>query len=156
MSAEFEDKSFSESHLESPEYRKRLQRKLNTLIAVLEVACAKVRQSLAGPDPDVERLTRIHKNLKETLGVCQRAKRALLRCEKLPEGLPENLTQLTLSQGEIIESEPRSRHNVEMSSIEEAERFSSLSPIDPRDVRAVDLDELARQLTDEESEDDPA
>ena len=53
-----------------------LEHKLNTLIAVIEVACAKVRQSLAGPDPDVDRLSRIHKNLKETLGVCMRAKRA--------------------------------------------------------------------------------
>ena len=29
---------FKESNLESPEYRERLMRKLNTLIAVLEVA----------------------------------------------------------------------------------------------------------------------
>ena len=55
----FEEKPFSESHLDSPEYRRRLMRKLNTLIAVLEVACAKVRQSLSGPDPDIDRLNRI-------------------------------------------------------------------------------------------------
>src|SRR5262245_2770557 len=77
-----EEHPYSDAHLDSPEYRKRLLRKLNTLIAVLEVACAKVRRSLAGADPDVERLTRIQNNLKETLQVCLRAKRALERCEQ--------------------------------------------------------------------------
>ena len=130
----------------------RLQRKLNTLIAVLEVACAKVRQTLAGPDPDVERLTRIHKNLKDTLTVCKRAKRALERCEKLPADLPENLTRLTSRD----ESKPASRaraggrpHRVEVASEEEAEKFESMRPIDPREIRAIDLDELARQFMEE-------
>jgi len=36
MSSQPEEQPFSESHLESPEYRKRLLRKLNTLIAVLD------------------------------------------------------------------------------------------------------------------------
>jgi hypothetical protein len=54
-----EQQPFSDANLDSPEYRKRLLRKLNTLIAVLEVACAKVRRTLTGPNPDVERLTRI-------------------------------------------------------------------------------------------------
>ena len=77
MSSQPEERPYSDSHLDSPEYRKRLLRKLNTLIAVLEVACAKVRRSLTGPDADVERLLRIQKNLKDTLQVCLRAKKAL-------------------------------------------------------------------------------
>src|SRR5262245_14467636 len=82
MSSQPEEQPYSDSHLESPGYRRRLLRKLNTLIAVLEVACAKVRRSLEGPNPDVERLTRIQSNLKETLQVCLRAKRALDQCEQ--------------------------------------------------------------------------
>ena len=142
----FEEKPFSESHLDSPEYRKRLMRKLNTLIAVLEVACAKVRQSLAGPEPDVERLNRIHGNLQETLKVCKRAKTALERCEKLPEDLPANLTQLTLRNNQPPKVVELRGSQVEMTSDEEAEKFDQLGPIDSKEIRATDLDELARLL----------
>lgn len=144
---EFDDKKFSESHLESPEYRRRLMRKLNTLIAVLEVACAKVRQSLEGPDADVERLNRIHGNLEETLKVCRRAKTALERCEKLPDDLPADLTQLTLRKNHAPRHEDVRGSRVEMTSDEEQQRFEELGPIDLEAIHTVDLDELARQLT---------
>ena len=142
-----EDKPFSESHLESPEYRRRLMRKLNTLIAVLEVACAKVRQSLSAPEPDVERLTKIHKNLNETLKVCKRAKVALDRCERLPDDLPANLTQLSLRRNESPEVVELRGKRVEMTSDQEAEHFENLGPIDAQEICTVDLDDLARQLT---------
>ena len=152
MSANFDDKPYSESHLESPEYRRRLMRKLNTLIAVLEVACAKVRSSLAGPEPDVERLTRIQKNLRETLSVCIRAKTALERCEKLPGDFPAHLSGLTDANSlgatpdpNLIPQPPRGSE-VEMSSPSELAKFSELDPIDPQDVRSCDLDDLCRQL----------
>ncbi len=141
-----EEKPFSESHLDSPEYRKRLMRKLNTLIAVLEVACAKVRQSLSGPDPDVDRLNRIHANLKETLTVCKRAKLALDRCEKLPDDLPANLTQLSLRQHEAPSIDKLQGKHAEMSSDEEREKFEKLGPIDAKAIRSVDLDSLCAQL----------
>ena len=142
----FEEKPFSESHLDSPEYRKRLMRKLNTLIAVLEVACAKVRQSLAGAEPDVERLERIHTNLQETLKVCKRAKSALERCEKLPDDLPASLTRLTPRQNEAPQAE-RAGANVELSSDAEREKFARLGPIGKVELRATDLDALCRMLT---------
>ena len=145
MSHEFNDKPFSESHLESPEYRRRLMRKLNTLIAVLEVACAKVRRSLAGPDPDIERLMRIQKNLKDTLQVCVRAKRALRRCERLPEELPANLTQVTAEAEFATKKTPRGQV-IEMSSAAEVQKFNDLGPIDPKEIRACDLDDLCGQL----------
>ena len=76
-----EDKSrqdpFSDDNLDSPEYRARLMRKLNCLVALLEVAISRVHQTLAGPDPDVERLERIRSNLQSTLSVCVRARVAL-------------------------------------------------------------------------------
>ena len=138
MSSQFEDQPFSPSHLESPAYRKRLLRKLNTLIAVLEVACAKVRRSLQGPDPDVERLTRIHKNLRDTLDVCQRAKTALQRQEQLPSDLPK---VLGTGGGGMLggQSSP------ELSE-QEKEKFAELDPITTDDIRSVDLDELCNKL----------
>jgi len=147
---DFEKKPFSESHLDSPEYRKRLLRKLNTLIAVLEVACAKVRRSLSGPDPDVDRLKRIQKNLKDTLQVCIRAKTALERCEKLPADLSDSLSQVTADHGlnlpgREIPVPPRGAE-VEMSSNAEKAKFDELGPIDQTEVRACDLDSLCRQL----------
>ena len=53
MSEPSDDESFTEGHLSSPEYRERLTRKLNCLIALLEVAMARVRRSLRQPEPDV-------------------------------------------------------------------------------------------------------
>ncbi len=145
MSSHFEDQPFSDSHLESPAYRKRLLRKLNTLIAVLEVACAKVRRSLQGPEPDVERLTRIHTNLRDTLNVCQRAKRALQRHEALPNDLPPILGEgCELGKGEPVgDKRPAS---VEMSSPEEEEKFEGLGPITNEEIRGTDLDDLCRKL----------
>ncbi|MCI0548991.1 MAG: hypothetical protein L0027_17135 [Candidatus Rokubacteria bacterium] len=141
MSLQPDEQPFTPSHLESTAYRKRLLRKLNTLIAVLEVACAKVRRSLQGPEPDVERLTRIHRNLKDTLDVCQKAKNALQRQEKLPANLPPILgleggaEHLGASPAPPVFLSPA-----------EAERFAELSPITADEIRAVDLDDLCNRL----------
>lgn len=142
--------SFRESHLEDPEYRDRLMRKLNCLIAVLEVANAKVKRSLAGPAPDVERLTRIRTNLSSTLEVCRRAKRALERREELPDGLPENLAEVVRRAGKprVVKRPPSMprRANVEMTSPEEHRRFEEMGPISGDEAASVDFDELARRL----------
>lgn len=134
---------FHESNLDDPEYRERLMRKLNCLIAVLEVANAKVKRSLAGPSPDVDRLNKIRTNLGSTLEVCRRAKRALERREALPEGLPENLAQVVRKNPAV--SLP-GRANVEMSSPEEHKRFEQMGRIRSDELSEVDLDDLARRL----------
>ena len=151
MSSEFEDKPYSDSHLDSPEYRRRLMCKLNTLIAVLEVACVKVRRSLNGPNADVERLQRIQKNLKDTLQVCMRAKKALERCERLPKNLPSQLgkvapqiSRANQAAGKGDKSDKGSK--IEMSSPEELEKFSKLGPIESKEIRSCNLDDLCRQL----------
>jgi hypothetical protein len=141
------EQPFNESDLESPEYRERLMRKLNCLIAVLEVANAKVRKSLSGPAPDVERLSRIQTNLSSTLEVCRRARRALERREELPDGLPENLAAVVRRAGDA----PRVRAlpegaQVEMTSPEEHVRFQKMGAIAPSEIQACDLDELALRL----------
>lgn len=142
---------FHESHLDDPEYRERLMRKLNCLIAVLEVANAKVKRSLAGPAPDVDRLRRIRTNLTSTLEVCRRAKRALERREPLPDGLPENLAQVVRHAGAGPVS-PRRRAlpagaDVEMTSPEEQRRFEDMGRIRRAEISSCDFDELARRLT---------
>ena len=143
----FEDKPFSDSHLDSPEYRKRLMRKLNTLLAVLEVACTKVKRSLEGPGADVERLTRIHKNLSDTMAVCKRAKRALERSEALPGDLPAELKQIAKETRESTRMRPARGQEVEMTSPEEVQRFEAMKPIEPAEIRACDLDRLCEQFS---------
>ena len=138
------DQPFHESDLDSPEYRDRLMRKLNALIAVLEVATAKVRKSLAGPAPDVQRLTKIQSNRTSTLEVCRRARRALERREALPE-LPENLAAVVRGAGS--DSLPPGA-TAEMSTAAEKERFERMGTIRRDEIDAVDLDQLQRQLMD--------
>lgn len=139
---------FRESDLDSPEYRERLMRKLNCLIAVLEVANAKVDRSLAGPKPDVERLTRIKSNLTSTLEVCRRARKALERREALPEGLPENLAAVVRRASEVRSLPKRLPvgSSAEMSDDHERRRFEMMGRITQQELRTVDLDALARQL----------
>ena len=143
MNSQPDEPSFSDSNLDSPEYRIRLQRKLNCLIAVLEVASAKVRRSLTGPDVDVERLTRIQKNLGDTLKVCQRAKRALDRREALPAELP-NVLNGTINS--VESTRQTSGAGVEMSTPMELVKFKSMGPIEAKETSDVDLDELGRLL----------
>lgn len=141
-------KPFNESDLESPEYRERLMRKLNTLIAVLEVASAKVDRSLNGPNADVDRLAKIRTNLTSTLEVCKRARRALERREALPEGLPENLQQVVQQTGRLRRLPRRLPvgSGAEMSSSEEKRRFERMGRITKDEMGEVDLDELASKL----------
>jgi hypothetical protein len=147
-----QEEPFSEANLESPEYRERLMRKLNCLIAVLEVATAKVRKSLAGPTADTERLVRIRGNLQSTLDVCLRARAALEKREALPRDLPENLSQVIRDSkaGPIPSAQagatPLRGARVEMKSNAEAAKFALLGPLDRRMIARCDLDDLARRL----------
>lgn len=147
-----QEEPFSEAHLESPEYRERLLRKLNCLIAVLEVATAKVKKSLAGPDADTERLTRIRSNLQNTLDVCLRARAALERREALPKDVAGNLVSV-VGEGlpTPLRPEPRTTKEkreraarLETASNDEREKFARLGPIDPRQAKMIDFDALSR------------
>ena len=137
--------------IDSPEHREKVMRKLNCLIAVLDVACTKVRRSLAGPDPDIERLTRIQANLTKTLKVCRKAKLALERREALPEDLRASLTNVVGDMGlgaqaaPVRASMPTGAY-IEMTSNSEAQKFKSLGPIQENEMATVDFDALAAQL----------
>jgi len=143
---------FSEGNLNSAEYRDRLTRKLNCLIALLEVAMARVRRSLAGPDPDVERLTKIRANLKSTLEVCLRARTALERREPLPDDLPASLKQVANQDGEAQgvfqpkTSQLPAGSDQELLSDAERKKFQRMGKIDPAELQQVDLDDLERKL----------
>lgn len=152
-----DERPFRESDLDSAEYRERLMRKLNTLIAVLEVANAKVRRSLAGPAPDIDRLTRIKRNLQDTLEICLRAKAALEKRGSLPHGLSKDLARAVnpdlidasrlASPGMLEPAAPPTRGaEVELSSAAEARKFQRMGPIRERELRQVDLEELERRL----------
>lgn len=159
MREEPDERPFSESDLESPQYRERLMRKLNCLIALLEVAMARVRRSLAGPAPDLERLRRIRSNLQSTLEVCLRARAALERREALPLHLPDALTRVSEAGGGREEGlielrdmlRPKTRPlpsgaGAEMSSADEGRKFELLGRIDPGEIGRCDIEELARRL----------
>lgn len=150
MSEESNQEPFSEAHLNSPEYRERLTRKLNCLIALLEVAMARVRRSLRGPEPDVERLTKIRTNLQSTLDVCLRARTAIERQEPLPSDLPESLSSVSRpAKSGVLRPRASSlplgaQH--EMSSTEETKKFQRLGKITAEEVADVDFDALSRKL----------
>lgn len=137
--------------VDSPENREKVMRKLNCLIAVLDVACTKVRRSLEGPSPDVERLTRIQANLTKTLRVCRKAKLALERREPLPDDLPASLSNVVGEMG-TSQGEPKTKRRmptgayIEMSSNSEVEKFRELGPIAKDELAGIDLDELAAKL----------
>lgn len=162
MSQGNDNQPFEKGNLESPAYRQRLLRKLNCLIAVLEVACAKVRRSMDGPEPDMERLTRIQKNLTQTLDVCRRAKVALEKREQLPGDLPGQLAEISNIESldgrydydpgsdsgpdGDYEVRPHRGRMVEMQSADEADRFEEMGPIAETEFAGLDLDELTRRL----------
>ena len=98
---------FSESNLDSPEYREKLLRKLNYLITVLELAIGKVHRSLAGPEPDVERLLKIRKNLQDTLHVCVRARTALEKRGTLSKELSADLERTVNVSRELSQDSGR-------------------------------------------------
>lgn len=132
--------------LSSAEYRAKLLTKLNCLIAVLEVAIAKISRSMDLPGANEERLIKIRSNLENTLSICKRAKSTL---------------EKNLGGGAAKRSKGRSsaatdpekmsyRDYVELSSIDEYQKFKSLPPIKSDDIGGIDFDQLAQQLFEED------
>ena len=156
MTSNFDDSANSNedaNSIDSPEYREKVMRRLNCLIAVLDVACTKVRRYLAGDSPDIERLTRIQDNLTRTLKVCRKAKLALERGKALPEDLPASLKNVSgdmrnkqKAQSAKGETPLPTGALIEMTSNLEAEKFKNLGPIDQQEVSSVDFELLTAQL----------
>jgi len=124
--------------LGSAEYRARLTTKLNCLIAVLEVAIAKIQKSMDLPGANEERLQKIRSNLENTLSICHRAKQTL---ERTVSGAK------TVAARGTEKPQMTARDYVELSSIDEYRKFRKMAPISKDDLSIIDFDELARRLT---------
>ncbi len=155
MTPDSDGQPFSESHLNSPEYRERLMRKLHTLIAVLEVAGAKVRKSMDITGADVEKLSRIRKNLQDTLDVCLRARTALEQRGQLTGALADDLSKVSpdlaqsaraLHEAGALAKPKLAVRSKDWASAAEAERIAKQPRIQPEDVWACDYELLSRQL----------
>ena len=118
--------------MNNQEYRERLWTKLNALVSVLEVAIAKIENSMTEhvtEYKELDRLATISVNLVNTLKICKRAQRTLERA------MPER-------KGAV-----GAREYVEFMGIEEYRKFKSLPPIDAKEVASVDMEELIRKLS---------
>lgn len=124
--------------LSSAEYRTRLATKLNCLIAVLEVAIAKIARSMELPGANEERLLKIRGNLENTLSICHRAKQTLERSQPAPKG------QRAVAQP----AEMSARDYVELSSIDEYRKFRKMTPISKDEIQTIDFEDLTRRLLD--------
>ena len=124
--------------LGSAEYRTRLTTKLNCLIAVLEVAIAKITKSMDAPGANEDRLTKIRGNLENTLSICHRAKQTLDKTRSNKQ------TQRRDGDSKLMTA----RDYVELTSIEEYRKFRNMKPITSDEVSEIDFDELSRRLID--------
>ena len=130
----------SDQKLSSTEYRARLLTKLNCLIAVLEVAIAKISRSMDVPGANEERLTKIRSNLENTLSICNRAKNTLES-----SSATKQLPGPTVSRDSG--KRPMSyRDYVELSSIDEYKKFKALPPIKAEEIHDTDIDALIGQF----------
>ncbi len=134
-----------QSGLSSAEYRAKLLTKLNCVIAVLEVAIAKISRSIDLPGTNEERLLKIRSNLENTLSICKRAKNTLVK--GMAAG-PANRGRSPASASRRGRGRMSYRDYVELSSIEEYQKFKTLPPINSEELDTVDIDELVKKLFD--------
>lgn len=127
--------------LSSAEYRTRLVNKLSCLIAVLEVAIAKVSQQSPAPTDRAERMQRIRANLENTLAICRRA-RATLEGKSVPAQPPRAAHPPAIRRA----GQMTYRDYVEFTTVEEYRKFKRLPPIERTELDALDLDGLIRDL----------
>lgn len=127
--------------LGSSEYRTRLLTKLNCLIAVLEVAIAKITRSMEAPGANEDRLLKIRANLENTLSICARAKQSLEK--SMTPALPAPEARAIGNHSANMTY----RDYVELGSIEEYQKFKKMTPITGHEISSVDVDDLIRRLT---------
>lgn len=137
------DDDRNSASLGSAEYRSKLLTKLNCLMAVLEVAITKITRSMELPTANQERLSKIKANLENTLAICTRAK------ETLEKTINRSSTPAPRTETKPAATEAGSmsyRDYVELSSIEEYQKFKNLPPINESELQSSDIDDLLRKL----------
>src|SRR5262249_54373477 len=107
------------------------------LIAVLEVAIAKITRSMELPGSNEDRLLKIRSNLENTLAICTRAKQSLEKSMTPSLPAPETRTATR---------DMTYRDYVELGSIEEYQKFKKMAPISNEDISHLDVDDLIRRL----------
>lgn len=136
-----------QSGLSSAEYRAKLLTKLNCLIAVLQVAIAKISRSMDLPGANEDRLVKIRSNLENTMSICKRAKGTL------EKGLNESMSRQTTTRERSRDHSGPDRMSyrdyVELSSIDEYRKFKTLPPIGTDDLESLDMDDLMRKLSED-------
>ena len=148
-----------ESSASQAAHREQLLKKLNCLIAVLEAAIAKVRRSQQTEGTDPDRLERIRANLENTLTICIRAKVTLERRGTLPANLPPEVSEAVGAQPAPTNASatPARRRGdapnrmtyrdyVELSSVEEFNKFRGMPPISVEEIASCDIEGLASKL----------
>ena len=127
--------------LDSKEQRSRLLTKLNCLIAVLEVAIAKIGRNLQAPEANADRLRRVRTNLENTLAICVRAKRTLAL------GMGGDAAAALADEDPLdVRQRMGYRDYVELGSIEEYRKFKELPPISNDELESTNLDDLLNKL----------
>ncbi len=126
--------------LGSAEYRTRLLTKLNCLIAVLEVAIAKITRSMELPGANEDRLVKIRSNLENTLSICNRAKHTLEKGMTALQAPTAGTRQATAKENMSY------RDYVELGSIDEYQKFKKLAPISGNEITSTDVDDLIKKL----------
>jgi len=87
-------------------------------------------------------LTRIRANLENTLSICARAKETLERSmNKSPSGKQTGSQETRTGKPSMSY-----RDYVELSSIEEYQKFKNLPPIEADDLETADIDDLLRKF----------
>ena len=132
------------SSLSSAEYRAKLLTKLNCLIAVLQVAIAKISKGLELPGANEERLLKVRSNLDNTLSICKRAKGTLEKGMGMSPRKRLDAAKNTQAAGGKMSY----RDYVELSSIDEYKKFKTMPPIKVDELESVDLDDLLGKLGD--------
>lgn len=120
------------------EYKSRLRTKITCLIAVLDVALAKIQRSMELPGTDPARMKKIAGNLENTRTICERALKTL-------DGVTPAQEQKIFNE----EPEPQRmgmREYIELTSIDEYNKFKNLPPISADEVASVDINKLVEEL----------
>jgi hypothetical protein len=117
--------------LSDPAFRADLLSKLDSLLAVLEIARSKAENGVIARPGESRRLLKLQVNLEKTLDICRQARRALK--------MQERAEQCCIDESGF-------RQFVESASFREFIQMRAVSPITNDEVLSADLDQLCQRL----------
>jgi hypothetical protein len=129
--------------LSDPLFRAAMLSKLESLIAVLEVARAKADGAIQDRPAEVGRLSRVLGDLDKTLEVCRRAQTSL---NTVP--VQDGQIDSGSNQASAEAADASHRYFVESMNFAEYRRLSKLAPLQTTKMAEDQLEELCRRLAD--------